>query len=141
MSFISLKLILPPLHEILVDQGEVIALIKPQSRSRESICRKNGIVRDPAVHQRVLEEILDFAQSNGFNILDLSFSPITGGEGNIEFLVHLQKVQNGDGTRKAEISVLRSLLKHMKPFIIQKLTDFAELVFYMPALSFCLKIG
>ncbi|MGM3223458.1 SAM-dependent methyltransferase, partial [Bacillus cereus group sp. BC244] len=66
---------------------------------------KNGIVRDPAVHQRVLEEILDFAQSNGFNILDLSFSPITGGEGNIEFLVHLQKVQNGDGTRKAEISV------------------------------------
>ena len=105
VSFISLKLILPPLHEILVDQGEVIALIKPQFEAGKASVGKNGIVRDPAVHQRVLEEILDFAQSNGFNILDLSFSPITGGEGNIEFLVHLQKVQNGDGTRKAEISV------------------------------------
>ncbi len=73
MSFISLKLILPPLHEILVDQGEVIALIKPQFEAGKASVGKNGIVRDPAVHQRVLEEILDFAQSNGFNILDLSF--------------------------------------------------------------------
>jgi 23S rRNA (cytidine1920-2'-O)/16S rRNA (cytidine1409-2'-O)-methyltransferase len=102
VSFISLKLILPPLHEILVDQGEVIALIKPQFEAGKAFVGKNGIVRDPAVHQRVLEEILDFAQSNGFSILDLSFSPITGGEGNIEFLVHLQK---GKGSSQAEISI------------------------------------
>lgn len=105
VSFISLKLILPPLHDILVDQGEVIALIKPQFEAGKAFVGKNGIVRDPAVHQRVVEEILDFAQSTGFTILDLSFSPITGGEGNIEFLVHLQKVQKGAGTRKTDIAI------------------------------------
>jgi len=91
VSFISLKLILPPLHEILVAGGDVMALIKPQFEAGKESVGKNGIVRDPATHQRVVEEIISFAAETKFDVLDLSFSPITGGEGNIEFIVHLRK--------------------------------------------------
>ena len=123
VSFISLKLILPPLHEILVDQGEVIALIKPQFEAGKASVGKNGIVRDPAVHQRVLEEIL---------ILVFHRSRAVKATLNFWFIYRKCRMVMAQGKLKS--LSLRSLLKHMKPFIIQKLTDFAELVFYMPAL-------
>ncbi|MGC6767218.1 TlyA family RNA methyltransferase [Enterococcus sp. LJL128] len=89
VSFISLRLILPPLHEILTAGGDVVALIKPQFEAGKEQVGKKGIVRDPAVHKSVLEDILNFAASNRYEVAALDFSPITGGEGNIEFLVHL----------------------------------------------------
>jgi len=74
-----------------VQKGEVMALIKPQFEAGKEAVGKNGIVRDPKTHERVLEEVLTFAQETKFDVLNLSFSPITGGEGNIEFIVHLKK--------------------------------------------------
>lgn len=91
VSFISLKLILPPLHEILTEDGDVVALIKPQFEAGKEYVGKKGIVKDPKTHLMVLEEITSFATAHGFNVEELTFSPITGGEGNIEFLAHLKK--------------------------------------------------
>ena len=92
VSFISLKLILPPLHEILTENGDVVALIKPQFEAGKEYVGKKGIIKDSKIHLMVLEEITDFAVLYGFDVQELTFSPITGGEGNIEFLAHLKKV-------------------------------------------------
>lgn len=89
VSFISLKLILPPLKQLLAPQGQVVALIKPQFEAGREKVGKSGVVRDPRVHQEVLEDILRFAKDIGYAIRGLTYSPIKGGEGNIEFLVHL----------------------------------------------------
>nr|WP_245690185.1 TlyA family RNA methyltransferase [Sediminibacillus albus] len=90
VSFISLKLILPVLATIIKAGGQVVALIKPQFEAgREQVGRK-GIVRDAAVHQQVLHDVLSFALMQGFTFKGLTFSPITGGDGNIEFLAYLQ---------------------------------------------------
>ncbi|MDM5315967.1 TlyA family RNA methyltransferase [Fictibacillus sp. b24] len=94
VSFISLRIILPVLVQ-LMPEGEVIALIKPQFEAGREEVGKKGIVRDSKVHARVIEEIIDFARKTGINPVGLSFSPITGGDGNIEFLM-LGKVNNED---------------------------------------------
>jgi 23S rRNA (cytidine1920-2'-O)/16S rRNA (cytidine1409-2'-O)-methyltransferase len=91
VSFISLKLILPALHGILVNEGEVVALIKPQFEAGKELVGKNGIVRDASVHQKVIQELCEFAIKTGYSVLDLTYSPIKGSEGNIEFLVLLKK--------------------------------------------------
>ncbi|WP_099301242.1 TlyA family RNA methyltransferase [Bacillus sp. Marseille-P3800] len=91
VSFISLKLILPPLFDILSDEGDVIALIKPQFEAGREHVGKKGIVRDPLVHKDVIETVLSTAHTIGFSSFGLAFSPITGGDGNIEFLLHLKK--------------------------------------------------
>ena len=91
VSFISLKLMLPPLHQILVDNGEVMALIKPQFEAQREAIGKNGIVRDPETHQAVIDMIVQFALKERYDVENLYFSPITGGESNIEFIVHLRK--------------------------------------------------
>ncbi|MFC6165192.1 TlyA family RNA methyltransferase [Lactiplantibacillus dongliensis] len=90
VSFISLHLILPPLHAIIETGGEVVALIKPQFEAGRENVGKHGIVRDHSVHADVLTDIVTFAQTAGYNVLGLDYSPIKGGEGNIEFLIHLQ---------------------------------------------------
>ncbi|WP_026073411.1 TlyA family RNA methyltransferase [Robertmurraya massiliosenegalensis] len=90
VSFISLKLILPVLKTLLVTGSDIVALVKPQFEAGREQVGKKGIVRDPKVHEQVLEKMIDFAQKEGFDIKDLSFSPITGGDGNIEFLLHLR---------------------------------------------------
>lgn len=91
VSFISLALILPALHGILADGGQVVALVKPQFEAGREQIGKNGIVKDPAIHQRVLQEVASLATEIGFSALQLDFSPIQGGQGNIEFLLHLEK--------------------------------------------------
>lgn len=88
VSFISLKLILPVLFRVCAKQGSGVALIKPQFEAGKEYVGKKGIVRDSNVHERVLLDLLFFMQQEGFFIKGLSFSPITGGEGNIEFLVY-----------------------------------------------------
>lgn len=90
VSFISLKLILPVLKTLLVPGSDVIALVKPQFEAGREQVGKKGIVRDEKVHKQVLEKIIDFAVEQGFDACNLSFSPITGGDGNIEFLLHLK---------------------------------------------------
>ncbi|KZE40148.1 RNA methyltransferase [Bhargavaea cecembensis] len=90
VSFISLSLILPTLKTVLIPGGDVIALVKPQFEAGRENVGKKGIVRDPEVHLEVLERTAGMAVSNGFDVLDASFSPVTGGEGNIEFLFHLR---------------------------------------------------
>ncbi|MDF2718892.1 MAG: cell division protein FtsJ [Paenibacillus sp.] len=94
VSFISLKLILPPLHSMLADEGRAVALIKPQFEAGREKVGKSGVVRDSDVHLEVLRTVLQFAADTGFGIMGLTFSPITGGEGNIEFLVLLAKNGN-----------------------------------------------
>lgn len=89
VSFISLKLILPVLKTLLVANSDVVALVKPQFEAGREQVGKKGIVRDPKVHEQVLKKIIDFSLSQGFDVKELSFSPITGGDGNIEFLLHL----------------------------------------------------
>lgn len=90
VSFISLHLILPNLHEIIAPGGEVVALIKPQFEAGREKVGKHGIVRDEKVHLEVVADIIEFAKESGYDVLGLDFSPITGGEGNIEFLVYLK---------------------------------------------------
>lgn len=91
VSFISLELILPPLYSILKEQGEVVALIKPQFEADREDVGEGGIVKNISVYEQVLEKILNFAEAESFTLKDLTLSPITGSKGNIEFLAHFQK--------------------------------------------------
>ncbi|AIQ64754.1 RNA methyltransferase [Paenibacillus stellifer] len=88
VSFISLKIILPPLKELLQRPADIVALIKPQFEAGREKVGKSGVVRDSAVHREVLVNVLSMAQELGYRLQGLTFSPITGGEGNIEFLAH-----------------------------------------------------
>ncbi|EPD53640.1 hemolysin TlyA family protein [Paenisporosarcina sp. HGH0030] len=98
VSFISLKLILPVLKTLLVPGSDVIALVKPQFEAGKANVGKKGVVRDAKVHINVLETIANFAQQTGFTLKNASFSPITGGEGNIEFLFHLIATEENETT-------------------------------------------
>ncbi|HEY4602594.1 MAG TPA: TlyA family RNA methyltransferase [Cerasibacillus sp.] len=89
VSFISLELILPVLRMILAEQSQIIALVKPQFEAGREQVGKKGIVRDKDVHISVLNKITEFARSEGYLLYGLTYSPITGGSGNIEFLLHL----------------------------------------------------
>ena len=91
VSFISLTKILIPARSLLCDMGEMVCLIKPQFEAGKDKVGKKGVVRDPNVHEEVIRKVIDFADSIGFDILHLDFSPIKGPEGNIEYLVHLCK--------------------------------------------------
>jgi 23S rRNA (cytidine1920-2'-O)/16S rRNA (cytidine1409-2'-O)-methyltransferase len=88
VSFISLHLILPPLTKLLAPGSGIMALIKPQFEAGREQVGKSGVVRDPAVHRSVIRAVLDFAVQLDFKLQGLSYSPITGGEGNIEFLAY-----------------------------------------------------
>jgi len=108
VSFISLKIILPVLKTILVPGGDCIALIKPQFEAGRDKVGKKGIVRDPFVHIEVLNEIIGFALTEGYDVQNLTYSPITGGDGNIEFLVHLTWTgENKQGTNQLAVPVER----------------------------------
>ena len=95
VSFISIRLILPALHGLLKPGGEVVCLIKPQFEAGKSDVGKKGVVRDKAVHERVLREMCEFFPTAGYTLLGLDYSPIRGPEGNIEYLAYL-KADGGD---------------------------------------------
>lgn len=91
LSFISIELILPAVFPLLKDNADVVCLIKPQFEAGREEVGKKGVVRDSAVHQRVIQRILDFVPQIGYSAVGLDFSPIRGPEGNIEYLCHLRK--------------------------------------------------
>jgi 23S rRNA (cytidine1920-2'-O)/16S rRNA (cytidine1409-2'-O)-methyltransferase len=94
VSFISLTKVLPVAFMLTKDSGEVVALIKPQFEAGREQVGKKGVVRDSNVHKEVIEKVIEFSNSIGFGVKGLSFSPIKGPEGNIEFLVYLYKGEN-----------------------------------------------
>ena len=98
VSFISLKLILPAIAGVLRDGGQVVCLIKPQFEAGKEKVGKKGVVRDPTVHREVLEHFLEHAKENNFTVIDLTYSPIRGQEGNIEYLGFLQKGSGQSGS-------------------------------------------
>ena len=89
VSFISLGLVLPVVKTLLKPTGQVLCLIKPQFEAGKDKVGKKGVVRDPAVHEEVLQNLISLAKSLDFTIRNLTFSPVKGPEGNIEFLAHL----------------------------------------------------
>ncbi len=91
VSFISLTKVLLPVKNLLTDDGQIVCLIKPQFEAGREKVGKHGVVRDKAVHIEVIEMVINYAISIGFEILNLEFSPVKGPEGNIEYLLHLQK--------------------------------------------------
>lgn len=102
VSFISLTKVLPAAKELLRRDGEMVCLIKPQFEAGREKVGKKGVVRDPKVHQEVIEKILAFASEQGFVARNLEYSPIKGPEGNIEYLVHIQK---GMESQKEQVDV------------------------------------
>jgi len=91
VAFISLTKVLPVAYELLKDGGEIAALIKPQFEAGKDKVGKKGVVRDPAIHLEVVERIVAFSRELGFAVRGLTFSPVKGPEGNIEYLVWLFK--------------------------------------------------
>ncbi len=106
VSFISLKIILPVLRELLKYGGEAVCLIKPQFEAGKEKIGKKGVVRDPQVHTEVVENITEFALQNGFTLKNLDFSPIKGPEGNIEYLMHIVKTDNPERLCEVEAQEL-----------------------------------
>lgn len=91
VSFISLTKVLLPIRNYLKENGEIVALIKPQFEAGREKVGKKGVVREKSTHIEVIEKVTDYAVSIGFEVAALEFSPIKGPEGNIEYLVHLKK--------------------------------------------------
>ena len=90
VAFISLKKVLEPVKALLTPEGRGVCLVKPQFEAGREKVGKKGVVRDPKVHREVLEQIMKYVLSIGFEILELSFSPIKGPEGNIEYLLYIR---------------------------------------------------
>lgn len=106
VSFISLKLVLPVVYKLLSDSGEVTALIKPQFEAGRTQVGKKGVVRDINVHYEVVENTLAIAREIGFITAGLTFSPIKGPEGNIEYLAYLRKSGENHEISKEEIKAV-----------------------------------
>lgn len=97
VSFISLTLILPVAKSLLREGGEMVCLVKPQFEAGKGRVGKKGVVKEPEIHREVITKIADFAKSIGFSVLGVDFSPITGPEGNIEYLLY---IKNDDGAQQ-----------------------------------------
>ena len=94
VSFISLTKVLEPARALLKDGGQMVCLIKPQFEAGREKVGKKGVVRDKAVHEEVIDRVIDFALETGFSVHNLEYSPIKGPEGNIEYLVYIEKTDD-----------------------------------------------
>lgn len=101
VSFISLTKVIPPALEVMSDDAQMVCLIKPQFEAGREKVGKKGVVKDIKVHIEVIEKIIDFAFDLGLNILNISFSPIKGPEGNIEYLIFLDRKNEGISREQA----------------------------------------
>lgn len=111
VSFISLTKVLGPVRNLLTDNGQVVCLIKPQFEAGREKVGKKGVVRDKKVHIEVIEMVVEFAKSIGFNVLNLDFSPIKGPEGNIEYLLHIEKGENADTINKTDLDLINKIVE------------------------------
>lgn len=111
VSFISLRLILPVLKNILEPNSEIVALIKPQFEAERGQVGKKGIIRDKQIHESVVKNIICFAINEGYDFYDVTYSPIKGGEGNIEYLVHLGWNGNATHTRDADTAYIQAIVE------------------------------
>jgi len=118
VSFISLRLILPVLKNLLAPESTIVVLIKPQFEAGKEQVGKKGIVRDASIHVHVLKNILSFSRKIGYSIHGLTFSPITGGDGNIEFLAHLEWKSSAPSVEYTELD--------LKTFVEQAHTHFQK---------------
>jgi 23S rRNA (cytidine1920-2'-O)/16S rRNA (cytidine1409-2'-O)-methyltransferase len=116
LSFISLLLVLAKLRELSVVAGELVTLIKPQFEAGREKVGKKGVVRDPAVHREVLHRLLEQAPQTGWHLVNLTFSPIMGPEGNIEYLGHW-KMGPGNGALNVE-QVVAEAWKELKQEVV-----------------------
>lgn len=105
VSFISLTKVLTPVRNLLSEHGEIVCLIKPQFEAGRDKVGKKGVVRDKGVHREVITMVINYASANGFQVLNLSYSPIKGPEGNIEYLLHIRKTSD----RAADTSVVENV--------------------------------
>lgn len=103
VSFISLTKVLGPARALLKDNGQMVCLIKPQFEAGREKVGKKGVVRDKAVHEEVINKVIDFALEIGFSIHNLEYSPIKGPEGNIEYLVYIEK--NNEAVKEESVDV------------------------------------
>ncbi len=103
VSFISLTKVLGPARELLKENGQMVCLIKPQFEAGREKVGKKGVVRDKKVHEEVIENVTQFALSNGFSIHALEYSPIKGPEGNIEYLVYIEKSEESVQAEQVDI--------------------------------------
>ena len=102
-SFISLKLILPKAFMFIKENGNIVALIKPQFEAGRENIGKGGIVKDKKIHEKVIKEIYDFVIQSGFVPVNITPSPITGGDGNKEYLMHIKKQGEQFDFKKASL--------------------------------------
>lgn len=120
VSFISLRLILPPLWPLLAPGAPVVALIKPQFEAGRELVGKNGIVKDAAVHRDVLLRVLGFAAESGYRFEGLTHSPITGGEGNIEFLALWRRAEGPTALPEDAETLVRRTVEEAHEDLIQR---------------------
>ena len=113
VSFISLSIVLPAIKNLLKSTGQVLCLIKPQFEAGRDKVGKKGVVRDPETHKEVLDSFVALADTLGFTILGLTFSPVKGPEGNIEFLGHLT-LDDKEGIRPDTADVVRQAHETLK---------------------------
>lgn len=106
VSFISLKLVLPVVKKLIREKGEIVCLVKPQFEAGREKVGKKGVVKDKTVHLEVLREVLGFAINLGLYFKGISFSPIKGPEGNIEYLAYLLNQASDEEQRMPEEDIL-----------------------------------
>lgn len=112
VSFISLKIILPAIYPLLAEESFLVCLIKPQFEAGKDKVGKKGVVRDRKVHADVIKDIMLFSSQNGFSVLGLTYSPVKGPEGNIEYLLYLQKIEASELQIKLEFADLITSESH-----------------------------
>lgn len=127
VSFISLTKVLGPVKQLLTDEGQVVCLIKPQFEAGREKVGKKGVVREKSVHLEVIEMVMDYAQSIGFGILGLEFSPIKGPEGNIEYLLYLQNILQENGGQEDNVQKITGEKTTDQEEMNQSKTEHAEM--------------
>lgn len=114
VSFISLKLIFPVATKVLSPEGTMVCLVKPQFEAGREQVGKNGIVRDPAIHEEVIRKAIGYAEENGLHAYGLTFSPVKGAKGNREFLLYVGKNENMSYNLSCIQSVVESSHEELK---------------------------
>lgn len=122
VSFISLTKVLLPVRNLMTPDGQIVCLIKPQFEAGREKVGKKGVVREKSVHVEVIEMVASFAAANGFELLNLEFSPVKGPEGNIEYLLHLVKTEQQEA--ESEEAVMEAVQEY--PFDIHAVVETAH---------------